>query len=303
MITTPYDVDLVLYHGHCFDGFTAAWVAHLARGDKAEYQEAHIGVSHPDVTGRRVAIIDFAYDRDTLLDMANKATSLIVLDHHESNQRALEGLDFASFDMDRSGARMAFDWFAPLLRGAHAEAEIMTRYVQDRDLWQWKLPNSREISAALGLHDFDFEKWSGFASCLLNEHEVIVETGYTILRVQKRHVDLLARDATLVKIHGQPAWICNAPRFYASELGNLLVERDGPGVAAVWYYEHRPETDGVGPDRIRVSLRSSKASGVNVSTLAEQYGGGGHCHAAGFEVFCSENIGGKHTFIDADEDA
>lgn len=33
----PEDIDLVIVHGHCPDGFGSAWAAWCALGDKAEY--------------------------------------------------------------------------------------------------------------------------------------------------------------------------------------------------------------------------------------------------------------------------
>ena len=64
----PDDVDLVIFHAPCPDGFAAAFVAYLLRGDACRY----IGISHnrkkvPDaIDGKNVAILDFSFDEKAM---------------------------------------------------------------------------------------------------------------------------------------------------------------------------------------------------------------------------------------------
>lgn len=277
-ITTPHNVDLVLGHGHCFDGFTSMWIVWLVRGDACEYKEVFYGDPPPDVRGRHVLIVDFAYDRDVLQRMASEAASILVLDHHATNERKLAGLPYALFDMERSGAMLAYDWcdnFDLITDGG--EVIRLVRYVQDRDLWRWKEHASREISMALSVVPMEFDTWSKFACRLYDDLTRVIDDGATLSTMMKRQVETMATGAQLAMLGDQIVWLCNAPYTHASDLGNLLTEREGPGVAAVWRYDGTKQ-------RLAVSLRSSKASGVDVAKLAERHGGGGHKHAAGFEV-------------------
>ena len=76
-------MSICIYHGNCADGFGAAWVVRKALGDiefvGAKYQEAP-----PDVTGKDVVMVDFSYKRPVLLEMAEKANSILILDHHNT---------------------------------------------------------------------------------------------------------------------------------------------------------------------------------------------------------------------------
>src|SRR5262249_5657572 len=100
---------LVLYHGQCLDGFAAAWVAFRAWGGSAAPEAGEWGASHRhDVAGRDVLLLDFAYPRDEVVEMKQKASSLVVLDHHVTAQQDLAGLDYAHFDLERSGATIAW---------------------------------------------------------------------------------------------------------------------------------------------------------------------------------------------------
>lgn len=118
---------ICIYHANCADGFTAAWCVRYALGDTVEFIPAEYGSEPPDVAGAHVIIVDFSYKRPVLERMAQDARTILVLDHHKTAQAdlagmpapssdwtwqiSLEGSHVALFDMDRSGAQMAWDFF------------------------------------------------------------------------------------------------------------------------------------------------------------------------------------------------
>lgn len=120
---------LVLYHAKCPDGFTSAWAAYKKFGDAAEYVAVFHGDEPPDVKGKEVYVLDFAYPLATTLRMIEEAKSFVLLDHHKTAKAALEGTPGCTFDMDRSGAGMSWDYF-------HTEPRpLLVDCVEDRDLW------------------------------------------------------------------------------------------------------------------------------------------------------------------------
>ena len=107
-LPAPETITQVWYHANCADGFGAAWSAWKILGDRAEYHPVRHGDPMPGYSPEtRLAIVDFAYPREQLLDLKEKVEALIVLDHHRSAAEDLKGLDFAHFEMCKSGARMA----------------------------------------------------------------------------------------------------------------------------------------------------------------------------------------------------
>ena len=144
-----------LYHNNCPDGFGSALAAYLKFGDKSEY----IGVKHqqdpPEMEpGSEVYILDFSYPRQVMEALLEHHVKVITLDHHKTAQEALLGLRGALFDMNRSGAMISWEYF-------HPERSIpdLFRYIQDRDLWQWKLEGTGEIAAGLQLLPQEFALW------------------------------------------------------------------------------------------------------------------------------------------------
>lgn len=269
---------LVIYHTHCVDGFTAAWVAHRhfveKRGIEPELLPAQYGDEPPDentVAGRDIVIVDFSYPLDVLLWMQHRAASIRVLDHHRTAQNEIGGLSFAVFDMGRSGAGLAWD---ELMGGPRP---WLVDYVEDRDLWRWELPRSREVSAGLATYDFDLAVWDDFVDSLHLGGRLfeVADEGEAILRYQARVVRKHVESARVMMLAGHEVPVVNATTLH-SEIGNDL-SKTAP-FAAMW-----SETS---TGRIAYALRSSaeNPAHVDVSAIARTFGGGGHRHAAGFVV-------------------
>src|SRR5580692_9183886 len=158
----------VLYHASCADGFGAALAAWLKFRNTAEYIPVQYGNPFPDiVTGpeTEVYILDFSYPTGKIEDLVTSHDRVVVLDHHATARTELESMMeeynqdpyLIKFDMNKSGAVMAWEYFHP-----GSLIPDLFRYLQDRDLWQWKLPASREVSDAVRSYPFDFNIWNGF---------------------------------------------------------------------------------------------------------------------------------------------
>ena len=258
---------MCIYHGNCADGFGAAWAVRKALPD-AEFHPATYQEPPPDVTDKRVVMVDFSYKRPVLLDMASKAESILILDHHKSAAEDLVNLPAnvtAVFDMDRSGARMAWDHFFP-----GRPPPRLIEHIEDRDLWRFALPGTREIQANVFSHPYDFDVWDALMAA---DVETLRAEGAAIER--KHHKDI----AELVKvtrrrmvIGGFDVPVANLPYTLSSDAGHLMAKGE-PFAACYWDV----------PDGRVYSLRSSD-EGEDVSAVAKRYGGGGHKAAAGFKV-------------------
>lgn len=251
--------DIVLYHAECTDGFGAAW-AIWKRFPQARFLPVKHGMPPPvPLAGRHVVIVDFSYGRETLEAIAREAASLQILDHHITAQQSLVGLPYAYFDQKKSGAVLAWEW-------AHqTPVPWLLQYVQDKDLWEWTLPGSREISAALGSYPFDFAVWDGL------RQEALEAEGRAILRYENEIVGKIAAHAVMVSFQGQLIPVVQSA-VLTSQVGERLSK--GHPFCIIWH-----DRDG----RRYYSLRSTP-EGADVAAIATRYGGGGHTHAAGFSV-------------------
>ena len=104
----PSSVNVVIYHANCNDGFGAAYSAWKLLGNRAEYHAASHGAPPPDVTGKRVVILDFSYDNATTKALIEQAEELWVIDHHKSNMVELHDISNTHFDMTNSFKTQCF---------------------------------------------------------------------------------------------------------------------------------------------------------------------------------------------------
>jgi len=258
---------LVIYHGSCTDGFTAAWVARTALGPDVEYVEGRYQTSQElNVEGKDVLVFDFSFPRKDTLRLAAAARSFKVIDHHDSAEKDVGDLKFCYFDQTKSGAMLAWDHFYD------EEPPLLVKYVQ-RDLWHHALPHTREISALINSYERTWENWSALSSQLDMSFASSVREGSALLRQRRRNIASLTKHAQLMTFAGyDEVPVVNTPGFFVSELCHDLAETAKHHFAVGW----SQGSDG----RFKYSLRS--VGDMDVSALCFKFGGGGHKHSAGF---------------------
>lgn len=254
----------VVYHGHCPDGYGAAWAAWKALADRATYIPAMYDQPLPAFPRHaKVLFVDFCPSRGIALALAPSVEEVMVLDHHKTSAEAMEGVSWAHFDMDHSGAYLAWVHF-------HGEpAPDFVKYLEDRDLWRFKLPYSREIAAALGSYPMTFEVWSMIAEMGMEKLKL---DGGVILRYQSKKIDEMCSRVAWKDFDGHKVPVVNATVLF-SEVGDKLCQIYPDVPFSAYYYDR---ADG----RRQWGLRSPGR--FDVSEVARKRGGGGHPGAAGF---------------------
>jgi len=262
----PNSVDCVIYHTDCTDGFGAAYSAWKLLGNRAEYYPCKHGIKPPNIKGKNVVILDFSFNNKTIKRMIKDANNLLVIDHHKSAMVELHDISNTHFDMTKSGAILAWEWFHP-----GKEPPKFIQYIQDRDLWKWELPYSKEFSAAFDMVPFDFEEFEKFEDDSVFDDAV--KRGSYILAYSKTVVKKVCDKAASRKMDGKHVMVVNSSHWMSEIGAKLSPDCD---YAMIWYYDHNDKD-------IKVSLRSFHES-VDVSEVSKKFGGGGHKKAAGFRL-------------------
>lgn len=294
---------LVLYHDSCKDGFCAAWAYRQA------YPHADfVGVQHGDpvplgrAQGRDVVLLDFCFKRQGMIALFNASKSLLVLDHHitaaeemgkvavtdpqriavilgipvENVSTETRVRDFAQefggvirFDMTKSGAGLTWDYV-----NRDQPRPWLVDYVEDRDLWNNALLNTRPLNAYISTIEFDFDVWDRLGLNPQPDDEFIATFGQAAMAKTFQYVREVSKNAVRINFEGYDVPIVNAPQYDISELLNFLA-KDEPFAMGWWQLAN---------GRIKYSLRTKGKDGLDVALLAKKYGGGGHPSAAGFEA-------------------
>lgn len=348
---------IVLYHTPCSDGWCALAVAHLWFRDHGIYLDAenapsvhanpvYIGVVAGKVeaavaqlideydSGAKVLAFDLAFTYAAAKMLVNYFPDSHIYDHHKTTlecwtQPAKESNEefnattklFANqlhYDESISGAMLAWKYFYE-----DEPVPLLVELIQDRDLWAWKLPKSREINSGISesmgmiypyepLEGLSYEdqkarenihwldSWGKF---MRNQPENWAESahmaGSVIANVTKRKSRSLSRDGAGYFIDGARVYVCNT-NDCISEIGefyynlNEEIEVSGKKVpryfydyVVIWRYDQQRNV-------CMVSMRARQNGNVDVAKIAQQFSyldadgkevrGGGHKAAAGFEI-------------------
>ncbi len=268
----PSSVNCVIYHADCTDGFGSAYSAWKLLGNRAEYFACKHGSKPPNVKDKNVVILDFSFDNATTKQMIEDANELLVIDHHKSAVVELHDISNTIFDMSKSGATLAWEFFHP-----GKEPPKFVQYITDRDLWKWELPYSKEFSAAFDMVPFEFEEFEKFEDDSVFDDAV--KRGSYILAYSKTVVKKVCDKAAARKIDEKDVLVVNSSHWMSEIGARLAPDCD---FAMIWYFDHNDKV-------IKVSLRAFHDK-IDVSEISKKYGGGGHKKAAGFTLPADFNI-------------
>lgn len=280
--------DVVLFHYPCQDGLASGWITnhyHKLRNKSIELYPIQHGspLDLSRLVEKKIIFCDWTPSPDVIEQVEQVVSEIKILDHHKTAQQALQSKPYAIFDMEKSGAVLTWEYFFPTL-----SIPNFIQMIQDRDLWTWKLPESRNLTAGLFMlcdatrsndyNDFTglFEVFDGLFF-VPDKFKFCLELGSIVSKTVLSKANSLAESHAkrIDNYQGHKVCIVNCPTDLSSDVGNILSSMDSIDFAVLWKYNH-PNQDYL------VSLRSSDK--VDVSTIAKSFGGGGHPNASGFST-------------------
>lgn len=259
---------ICFYHKNCLDGLAAAWVAKRYFDSKEVPDVKYVACDYGDpapteLKDHTIYLLDFSFKRaETEALMADNVVA--VLDHHESAAKELEGL--FEIDQTHSGVMLAWKHFM----GNISVPPIQLNYIEDRDLWNFKLKHTKAFVACAFSYPLTLESFEKFMQLDVSE---VVMVGQALLRKQQTDAAVIVANARQMTIDEFDVPVVNGNHLFASDVGAIL-SVDKPFAVI---YEDLVDTR-------KFSLRSQKIGGEDVSVIAERWGGGGHKNAASFSI-------------------
>ncbi|KAK7364172.1 hypothetical protein VNO80_12623 [Phaseolus coccineus] len=306
----------ILYHYPCPDGAFAALAAHLYFKATSLFSPlffpntVYKPLSAEDLPLNEIGdlyLLDFVGPDGFIQEISTKVSRVIVLDHHKTaleklgNEVSLGENVVKVIDMERSGATIAFDYFkdkllSPDIAVKHPsvldEFEIARQlflYVEDGDLWRWRLKNSKAFSS--GLKDlnieFDARKNPSLFDQLLSLNlNTIISRGMLSISLKQKLIDDGLSKSYEIALGNGAFGRClavNADTTLSqlrSELGHQLATKSKEmklrGIGAVVYKVPELENDQL----LKISLRS--VENEDTTPITQEFGGGGHRNAGSF---------------------
>lgn len=298
---------IVLYHANCFDGWISAWLMHLFflyTNTDAEFIAVRYNEPIPDVTGKHVYIVDFSYSLEVLKEASKVTKSITMLDHHLTASQQWGGYNIYVYNCEsgckihaiileeKSGAGLVLEYIdtnldiynksinldagiLKCIKGSAFNNKRLQRIVaatQDRDLWQFKLPDTNIIYEALQMAPKTFEEFNMIVFIESDKQfdERLIAAKY-YLEVKEKLAQDFASKHQYVNLLGYLVPICNCPASFASRVGEILANDENFSI-----------TYCLSTTKVFCSLRSNSRVGIDVSEIAKVFNGGGHQHSAGF---------------------
>lgn len=258
---------LCIYHKNCLDGKASAAVV-ARRAPDAELLPMQYGETPPTVEGREVYVVDFGLPIEAMRALRAQARTLTWIDHHATNQPMHARLGWGHLDTSTCAAVLCWRVLFP----GEAMPAILP-YIEDKDLWAWRLPDSRAVAAGLARAFAG----PGIAGLLEASPAAMADLGREDLAKQAARV----RAAATAGIAVSDPYGLAGMRMFAVPVNhdqNEIAEHVCAPTAAgglgydlaVLYYRKK---DG----RWVHSLRSPR---VDCAAIAERFGGGGHPQSA-----------------------
>ncbi|KDP45801.1 hypothetical protein JCGZ_17408 [Jatropha curcas] len=306
----------VLYHYPCPDGAFAALAAHLYFSNTRLPVLFFPNTVYNPITLDHLPLhqisdlylLDFIGPSGFVHQVSSKVNRVIVLDHHKTAVELLGISDQkknvnAVIDMERSGATIAFDYFKEKLLQTPNQNHIVTEfnrfrplfdYIEDADLWRWRLQNSKAFSS--GLKDLNLEfnvllNPSLFHQLLSLELESVITQGLISLSVKQKLIDYTLDRSYEIALGGGAFGNCLAVNADAvselrSELGHQLAAKSHDlklrAIGAVVYRIPELQNDQL----LKISLRS--LGNEDTTNISKEFGGGGHQNASSFMLSSAE---------------
>ena len=285
----PTEVDTLLYHGDCIDGFASAFACYyfmktVNKKKKVSFIPCQHQKPPPLVSGKNVLICDFSYKFNTLKEMIKEANKLCILDHHITAEKDLQNISNKNklFDKTHSGAYITWAYFF-----GEDKVPLMIKYIEDNDIWKKSMPNTRAFTSYIFNLPKTFDNYEKFLddSYIFNTVIPIGEgmqkqnDNYIQDGVKKIAINFMLIDTKLYFVGSVNTSVLK------SEIGNTMFHFY-PNANFACCYSNNTFTG-----ETYISLRSVD-NATDVSVIAEKFGGGGHRNAAGISVFNSNTIPG-----------
>lgn len=260
---------LCFFHANCVDGAASAAVIRKKYPEAKLYPMNYGEPIRAAIKNRKLFIVDFSFEENVLKALKAKAKEIYWYDHHKTAVPTQKSLGWGVMDLDECGATLTWKQEFP-----DKPLPKILEYVRDKDLYTWKLPDSREISMHLrhlsGITNPSSPTWERLLKPMKSaEWKQMIHEGKLALEFQKKTLQQGLKNAFAINFHGHKTLVVNW-NLEASDMGEYIYTEKGYEIALMFYYTGK---------EWNFSLRSDR---VDVSEIAKQYGGGGHPGASGF---------------------
>ena len=283
------DIDVILYHKFCNDGYGSVFAIEkyylknnldsksiIKKGLKPNWD-----INEKIIKGKKVVICDLSLSEENFNKIKKLTKDLLIIDHHLTTIKNTKNIEDNKkiIDTDHSGAYLTWEYF-----NSDEEIPDIIKYIEDHDLWRFKLYKSRELYSSLKEVKHEYEEYEKLLD--LNNLKEKIKLGDILYNIEMNKIKKIAKNAVIINQRIKTINSSISKKLYKiayinsnsynNELGNYMVEKKNCDISIIYNYSDIKNTT-------YMSLRSNNKNDIDVSKIAEIYNGGGHKHASSFE--------------------
>ena len=263
MITKNSRKEVCLYHSADLDGHCSGAIV------KRNYPNCILyGIDHGQkcpwdlVGGATVIMVDFSLPYEQMIKL-NKISNLIWIDHHISAIKKMEKIEIQGLrSVKKAGCELCWDYF---------ESEPVPKSVRLLGLYDRGKLNTEVLNFQYGIKQFDTSPEKSMWINIFKNYgfKKICKSGSVILKYINRenkkfcdayYFEVVFEGLKAIVLNRQPS---NSHLFEGYEYDIMLS------------YARKK-------DLYQISIYTDKDKNIDVSSIAQKYGGGGHKKAAGW---------------------
>lgn len=216
-------------------------------------------------------VVDFSFDEKTMKKLIENSKNFIWIDHHKTAKEKLENIwedkNICGIrNLNYAGCYLTWEYFFP-----KCSIPPSVKYIGDRDIWKFEF--GKNTKAFYEMFNLKYKEVNDnvILDIFVKEcEEDYIEKGKILIEKRKEQVELAysTRKESVFVFKGYKTCIINSQENI-SEIGEYCYNK-GYDIVLIW---------NIKGNKMYCSLRSKD---IDVSKIAEKYGGGGHKNASGF---------------------
>jgi len=286
---------LIIYHKNCPDGFMSLVICKKAlKSIDIEHDVPSSTTISYEYENRNIIIVDVAYNPKVIQTLLDSCKSLLLIDHHVTYHNELQKIRDAKFTyvyhVNKSGCLLTWEYFFP-----KTQIPLSIRYISDDDTGTWAMKHTLYFVAALSvkyeINKSNIKKWCRlFNDKEAKKLEILgkVYTEYTnfLLKAKSRNFATMKFPSsealkqypalkTIIKSENAlDVTVHNGSCPNTTAIGKYILNKTKCDICFIYSYH-------IMDDKYWISMRSTD---VDVSQIAQVFGGGGHKYAAAFSL-------------------
>ena len=286
------EINYVIFHKNCPDGFGSAWIVNKFLNKEIEYKGISASTSVKEIEtkikNKNLLVLDVSFSKEDIKIIQKLTKNFLIIDHHITYYEQISKIKNVELNKNHSAIYLTWKKFFP-----NKEVPLFVKYIEDNDIRTNKYLETIPFRTALPIkYPFNNQNKFSIWNKLLNEKNVkdLIKEGEKYLEYKNYILE-----TNTFNVRKQLKFKNKNYSKYSIILVNKTITGLNSDLAE-YFLKKNPKMDILilwneiiinNKEQYSLILRTLKEN-INLAEIAKTYNGGGHAKAAHF--FYKKNI-------------